>query len=369
MITPKLGIRARKMITGQSPYYPDTPFGHRLRFLFCGANNSEIARTLNVHNSTVHTWMKTGRVPPKKLKLITDYTGARAEWLKDRRAPIFNDSHLSSETVAARINLLISDQLQFVHSDYCCDYTSALTVHDQFISKERPLKEIYKEALSRQLKRFGLGGNSLPEGTLAAAAISLASVEIFEQYLHARIQRHTSFTLEEQEAIIDEAQRRYAKSDFKEAWKLWLTLMPYLDSPRVPGPWEIIYQPLPAPARVRIPAPRKSTEQQPRLKRQVTAREKKMKPHLPDTPFGARVRSLFGGATDGEIGEALGLSESVITTALTSSPVKLRVLRKLVAHTGRDASWLRTGQKPDADKGFLRRLSPALHRKDDRKRY
>lgn len=357
------------MITGQSPFYPDAPFGQRLRFLYCGANNSEIARELGVHNSTVHTWMKTGRVPPKKLKLITDYTGARAEWLKDRRSPIFNDSPLSDDTVAARINLLISDQLQLAHSDYCRDFTSALTVHEQFIAKERPLKELYKEALNRHLKSFGLDGNSLPEGALAATAICLASVDLFEQYLHARIQRHTNFTLEEQEALIDEAQRRYARSDFKEAWKLWLTLMPYLDSPRVPGPWEIIYQPLPTPARVRIPAPRKSTEQQPRIKRQVAAREKKMKPIAPDTPFGARVRSLFGGASDAEIGDTLGLSENVVTTALTTSPVRLSVLRKLVAHTGRDASWLRTGQKPDADKGFMRRLLPALQRKDDRKRF
>jgi FixJ family two-component response regulator len=68
--------------------YDDTPLGARLRSLFNGANNSEIARRLGVHNSTIHTIAVTGKISARMLAKVVNLTGCNAAWLRSE------DEHL-----------------------------------------------------------------------------------------------------------------------------------------------------------------------------------------------------------------------------------------------------------------------------------
>jgi hypothetical protein len=61
----------------------DTPLGARLRFMFNGANNSEIARQLGVHNSTIHTIVVTGTISTRMLAKVVIATGCDPTWLRN----------------------------------------------------------------------------------------------------------------------------------------------------------------------------------------------------------------------------------------------------------------------------------------------
>lgn len=62
--------------------HEDTPLGARLRALFDGANNSEIARRLGVHNSTIHTIVVSGTISTRMLAKIVAFTGCDPDWLR-----------------------------------------------------------------------------------------------------------------------------------------------------------------------------------------------------------------------------------------------------------------------------------------------
>ncbi len=61
--------------------HDDTPLGARLRTLFEGANNSEIARKLGVHNSSIHTIVVTGHISARMLAKVVAFTGCDPDWL------------------------------------------------------------------------------------------------------------------------------------------------------------------------------------------------------------------------------------------------------------------------------------------------
>lgn len=61
----------------------DTPLGARLRSIFEGANNSEIARKLEVHDSTIHTIVVTGTISTQMLIKVTTLTGCDPDWLRN----------------------------------------------------------------------------------------------------------------------------------------------------------------------------------------------------------------------------------------------------------------------------------------------
>lgn len=63
--------------------HEDTPLGARLRAIFDGANNSEIARRLGVHNSTIHTIVVTGTISAHMLAKVTTLTGCDSDWLRN----------------------------------------------------------------------------------------------------------------------------------------------------------------------------------------------------------------------------------------------------------------------------------------------
>jgi plasmid maintenance system antidote protein VapI len=74
--------------------HEDTPLGARLRALFDGANNSEIARRLGVHNSTIHTIVVSGSISARMLSKVAAFTGCDPDWLRD------GDEYLqASETI------------------------------------------------------------------------------------------------------------------------------------------------------------------------------------------------------------------------------------------------------------------------------
>lgn len=80
--------------TGVWRLHEDTPLGARMRSLFGGANNSEIARLLGVHNSTIHTIAVTGKISQVMLDKIVAHTGCDPDWLR------YGDDHfLISEAV------------------------------------------------------------------------------------------------------------------------------------------------------------------------------------------------------------------------------------------------------------------------------
>jgi hypothetical protein len=62
--------------------HEDTPLGARLRSLFDGANNSEIARRLGVHNTTIHTIVVSGRISARMLSQVVALTGCDPDWLR-----------------------------------------------------------------------------------------------------------------------------------------------------------------------------------------------------------------------------------------------------------------------------------------------
>lgn len=62
--------------------HEDTPLGARLRALFDGANNSEIARKLGVHNSTIHTIVVSGTISARMLAKVVNFTGCDPDWLR-----------------------------------------------------------------------------------------------------------------------------------------------------------------------------------------------------------------------------------------------------------------------------------------------
>jgi hypothetical protein len=62
-----------------------------------------------------------------------------------------------------------------------------------------------------------------------------------------------------------------------------------------------------------------------------------------DTPLGARLRSLFDGANNSEIGRRLGVHNTTIHTIVVSGRISARMLSKVVAFTECDPDWLRNG--------------------------
>jgi hypothetical protein len=76
-------IASTKRYAPESAYrlHEDTPLGARLRALFEGANNSEIARRLGVHNSTIHTIVVTGTISTRMLTKVATFTGCNPGWL------------------------------------------------------------------------------------------------------------------------------------------------------------------------------------------------------------------------------------------------------------------------------------------------
>jgi hypothetical protein len=64
-------------------FHEDTPLGARLRSIFDGANNSEIARRLGVHNSTIHTIAVSGTISARMLAKVTAFTRCDPDWLRN----------------------------------------------------------------------------------------------------------------------------------------------------------------------------------------------------------------------------------------------------------------------------------------------
>lgn len=355
---------ARGMITGSSPFYPDSPSGARLRFLFLSANNSVIARLLRVNSSTVHTFMKSdARVADYVLDRIFGLTGVDEAWIRNASGPIFSQLSCNESIVRLRVNALVTHQLQLpAGRNYSEDYSAAELILRYFDERPTTIVTQFQRALARHLKPRDTGTAHAPGTPESAMAICLAALDLCSQYLHARIRRHPCFGEGDAFNINREAGRRYAERNYVGAWMLWLTLYPDLHRPSVPGPWSIIYAPTEPPPLVlpfeehaydHLREPKEVRPREPKgLRNQAGSRKtsaararsaRTAKPTPPDTPAGARIRSLFEGADDTAIATALDVRPSAVNRALTGERIPHGFLVRLVAHTNCNISWVRTG--------------------------